>query len=361
MTVFNSTNQTLTLGTQTCLAGQFCIFNPPLNQMSATVQSPTAPFPLTLSANSPVGFEMHFDVNASVQGNLTVSPTITVKQVIPPTATSPISSFHVVGRITSVSSPNFMIQAGFGGLSASIATNSTTTYSFPTCAADNFSCLVDGQVVDVGVNLIPGGTFTASSVRLLEQPNVPSLQGVVVSVNAAANSFNMILMDLQESFTSVVPGLLVTVQTNSSTTFSVDSGGFTIPAGLAFTNLAGIVAGQTVEIHPLATPVVTPGPTAFPLITLSTDSVTLEPTQIAGVVGTVNASGVPPSFTLLQLSPVLTHSSISLIDVDVVSGTVFIDVTGLGNVNPGDRVFVGGLLFNTTGAPTLVAERVRDN
>jgi hypothetical protein len=168
-------------------------------------------------------------------------------------------------------------------------------------------------------------------------------------------------MDMQESFTSVIPGLLITVQTNSSTNFSVDSGGVTIPAGLAFTNFAGIVAGQTVEIHPTATPVVTPGPTALPLITLSTDSVTLEPTQIAGVVGTVNASGNPQSFTLLQLSPILTHSSISLIDVDVVSGTVFIDVTGLGSVNPGDRVSVGGLLFNTTGAPTIVAERVRDN
>jgi hypothetical protein len=361
MTIFNNTNQTLTLGTQSCAANQFCVLNPPLNQMSATVQSPTAPFPVTLSANSPVGFEMHFDVNASVQGNLTVSPTITVKQVIPPTATSPISNFHVVGRITSVSTPNFMIQAGFGGLAASIETNSSTTYSFPACAADNFSCLSDGQVVDVGVNLIPGGTFVATSVRFLEQPNVPSLQGIVVSVNAAANSFNMILMDMQESFTSVVPGLLITVQTNSSTTFSVDSGGVTIPSNLSFTNLAGIVAGQTVEIHPLATPVVTPSPTALPLITVSTDSVTLEPSQVAGVVGTVNASGAPPNFTLLQLSPLLTHSNISLIDVDVVSGTAFIDVTGLGSVNPGDRVFVGGLLFNTTGAPTLVAERVRDN
>jgi hypothetical protein len=75
----------------------------------------------------------------------------------------------------------------------------------------------------------------------------------------------------------------------------------------------------------------------------------------------VNSSGNPAGFTLLQLSPILTHSNISLIDVDTVTGTVFIDVTGLGGINSGDRVFVGGLLFNTTGAPTLVAERVRDN
>jgi hypothetical protein len=361
MTIFNNTNQTLTLGAQSCAAGQFCVFNPPLNQTSATVQAPTAPFPVTLSANSPLGFEMHFDVNASVQGDLTISPKITLKKVIPATPTSPVSQFHIIGRITSVTNPSFMIQSGFGGLTASIATTATTAYNFPACAADNFSCLVDGQVVEVGVSLIPGGTFTASSVRLLEQQNLPSLQGIVVHVNAAQNQFDMILQDLQESFPSVLPGLLISVQTNNSTTFSVNTDGVTIPAGLTFTGASGLVAGQRVEIHPLATPVVTPGPTALPLINVSADSVTLESSQVAGVVGTVNASGNPAGFTLLQLSPILAHSNISLIDVDTVTGTVFVDITGLGDMHSGDKVFVGGLLFNTTGAPTLVAERVRDN
>lgn len=361
MTIFNNTNQTLTLGTQSCAANQFYVFNPPLNQSSATVRAPTAPFPVTLSANSPLGFEMHFDVNASVQGDLTISPKITLKQVVPATATTPIGQFHIVGRVTSVISPSFIIQVGFGGLTAPVTTNSSTQYNFPTCATDNFSCLVDGQVVEVGVNLIPGGTLTAVTVRLLEQQNLPSLQGVIVHVNAAQNQFDMVLMDLQETFASVNPGLLITVQTNSSMTFSVDSDGVTVPAGLTFTNSASLVAGQTVEIHPLATPVVAPGPTALPLINVSTDSVTLESSQVAGIVGTVNPSGTPPSFTLLSLSPVLAHSSISLIDVDVLTGTVFVDVTGLGGVKAGDKVFVGGLLFNTTGAPTLVAERVRHN
>jgi hypothetical protein len=361
MTIFNNTNQTLTLGAQSCAADQFCVFNPPLNQTSATVQAPTAPFPVMLTANSPLGFEMHFDVNASVQGDLTISPKIKLRQVIPATPTSPVSQFHIVGRITSVTNPSFMIQAGFGGLTASISTSATTDYNFPTCAADNFSCLVDGQVVDAGVNLIPGGTLTAFNVRLLEPQNVPSLQGIIVHVNAAQNQFDMILQDLQETFPSVLPGLLISVQTNNSTSFSVNTDGVTIPAGLTFTGVSGLMAGQRVEIHPLATPVVAPGATALPLIAVSTDSVTLERSQVAGVVGTVNSSGNPAGFTLLQLSPILTHSNISLIDVDTVTGTVFIDVTGLGGINSGDRVFVGGLLFNTTGAPTLVAERVRDN
>ncbi len=132
-----------------------------------------------------------------------------------------------------------------------------------------------------------------------------------------------------------MPGLLVTVQTSSSTTFGVDSDGVTIPPTLTFTNSAGLVVGQTVEIHPTAAPVFVPGPTTMPIITVSADSVTLEPTQIAGVVGTVNATGTPPNFTLMQLSPVLAHANVSLIDVDTTTDTVFIDVSGIGAVHAG--------------------------
>ncbi len=360
MTVLNNSTQTLTVGAQTCVAGQICIFNPPLNQATASVASPIAPFPVTLSANSPLGFEMHFDVNASVQGNLSVSPQITLIQVTPPTPTSPIEQFHLIGRVSGISSPDFTIQTGFGNLSAVIATNSNTTYNFEqVCPADAFSCLADGQVVRVEVNLIPGGTLVAAHVRLLEAVNLPSLQGIVVRVNAAQNQFDMVLQDLQETFTGVIPGLIVTVQTNSSTTFSVDSDGVTIPAGLSFTGIAGLLPGQTVEIHPAATPVVTPGPTALPLINLPADSVSLEPSEISGFIGTINGGGNPPDFTLIALSPLFTHASVSLILVDIVPDTQFINVIGLSGLSSGNAVSVGGLLFNSPATPTIVARRVR--
>jgi hypothetical protein len=361
MTIFNNTSQTLTMGAQSCAPSQFCVFNPTLDQSSATVTAPTAPFPVTLSASSPVGFEMHFDVNASIQGDLTVSPMITLKQIIPPTATTPIDQFHIVGRVSSVSSPDFTLQTGFGGLSLSAVTNSSTTYAFgPTCGANDFACLMDGQVVRVDLNLLPGGTLVATHVRLLEQQNFNSLQGLVISVNAAQNSFNMILLDLQESFTSVLPGLVVTVQTNGSTTFSVDSDGITVPAGLTFTGISSFVPGQTVEIHPMATPVVTPGPAVLPLINVSTDSVTLESTDLSGIIGSMDAGGNPLNFTLISLSPFFGHASVSLIQVDTVTAdTQYINVSGLSGLGAGDNVSVGGLLFNTAINPTIAAERIR--
>jgi hypothetical protein len=263
MTVLNNTGHTLTVGSQSCLADQVCIFNPILDQTTASVAAPIAPFPVTLSANSPLGFEMHFDVNASVQGDLSVSPKITLKQVIPPNATTPVGQFHLVGRVAAVSSPTFTIQTGFGNLSAMITTDGNTAYDFgPACAAENFSCVSAGQVVGVAINVLPNGTLDATRVRLLEQQNRPAVEGIVIRVNAAQNTFDVILQDLQENFASVNFGMLATVHVDSSTVFQIDSDGITLPGGLTFTGTQSLVAGQTVEIHPSASPVVTPGSSA---------------------------------------------------------------------------------------------------
>jgi hypothetical protein len=363
MTIYNNSGSTLTVGSQSCNNNQFCIINPSLNAMSATVAAPTSPFPLTLSSSSPVGFEMHFDVNTSVQGNLTVTPTISVKQIVPPVATTPISTFHLVGRVSSISSPDFTLQAGLGlgGLTANIETNSSTNYHFgQNCTADDFGCLMDGQVVDVKVGLFPGGTLIAENVHLLEQQNVPSLQGIVVNVNAADNEFTMLLLDLQENFTTAVtPGFLVNVQLSNSTTFSVNSDDVTVPSELTFSSAASLIDGQTVEIQPGATPVAAAGSTGtMPMFSVDANAITLEPTALIGVVGTVNAGATPPNFILTQLSPFFTHAGISTITVDSVSGTQYFNVSGLSGLTAGNTVGVGGLLFNNSGSATIVAEGV---
>jgi hypothetical protein len=360
MTVLNNTGHTLTVGPQSCLADQVCIFNPPLDQTTASVAAPTAPFPITLSATSPVGFEMHFDVNASVQGDLSISPKITLKQVIPPNATTPVGQFHVVGRVAAVSSPTFTIQTGFGNISAMLTTDANTAYDFGSaCAAENFSCITVGQVVGVAVNVLSNTTLEATRVKLLEQQNRPAVEGIVVRTNAAQNTFDVILQDLQENFTSVNFGMLATVHVDSSTTYEVDADGATLPGALTFTGIQSLVAGQTVEIHPSASPVVTPVPAAAPLISISADNVSLEASEVNGTVGTTNPGGTPPAFTMDPASPLFTHAGINLIQVDTLGATRFIDVSGVSGLTSGDRVSVGGLLFNTAGTPTMVAARVR--
>ena len=54
-----------------------------------------------------------------------------------------------------------------------------------------------------------------------------------------------------------------------------------------------------------------------------------------------------------------TANGITAIQVDVLSSTGFVnDSMGLAGLNTGDKVSVGGLLFNSGGTPTMVAERV---
>src|SRR5207247_5674454 len=68
MTILNQSVAALSLPNgQSCGIGQACEFAPKLNQSMVTVQAPTAPFPITLSANSPLALDLDFNVNTSIQ------------------------------------------------------------------------------------------------------------------------------------------------------------------------------------------------------------------------------------------------------------------------------------------------------
>jgi hypothetical protein len=59
-----------------CADNAVCQITPNFNPSSATVSS--TPFPLTVDANSIFGMKLDFNVNSSVQSDLSVAPTITV-------------------------------------------------------------------------------------------------------------------------------------------------------------------------------------------------------------------------------------------------------------------------------------------
>jgi hypothetical protein len=151
---------------------------------------------------------------------------------------------------------------------------------------------------------------------------------------------------------------MITVQPTPGAVFSIDSDQITIPAGLGFASIQDIVVGQNVEFHPVLPAMVAAG--TLPGLTLGADSIRLESSEVTGTVMAVNAQATPPNFTLTGLPTLFTKAGITQITVDVVSATEFENVSGLGGIQTGDTVSVGGLLFNTSGQPTDVAERVFD-
>jgi Domain of unknown function (DUF5666)/Domain of unknown function (DUF4382) len=361
MTIFNQTGSTLTVGSQSCATNQVCNLTPTLNQMTVTVQQPTAPFPLTLSASSPVAFLLHFDINNSVQNDLSITPSISLKQ-LPHVGAGEFEHFHVVGTVSAIASPDFTLQTAFGNQSLTIATDGNTQYSFGTsCQANDFTCIATGQLLKVKVSLMSGGTLLATSVELFSQQNIPSFQGVVTSTNASQNQFQVALFfmdDEEHQFGQMSPGFGLTIQPTASATFSIDSDGITVPSGLSFASIQDITVGQVIRFQP-SLPVM-PASGSMGQFTINASSLTLEPSEITGIVAAVNSSATPPNFTLGNLPPLFTNSSISQLEIEPVAGTEFDNVSGLSAINVNDSVSVAGLLFNTSAGPVVIAERVSE-
>ncbi len=358
--IFNESNQTLMVGAVACAPMAVCKLSPPLNQMSVTVQAPTAPFPVMLSAASPLALLLHFDVNASVQGDLSVTPMVNLTQLaIPPNAVG--EHTHIVGVVTAVSSPTFTVQSAYGGATSTITTDSNTKYRFgDSCAADNFSCIMAGQLLKVKINVMSDGTLEATDVKLLQNQGLPAFQGTIIAVNGALDQIQVVLAfaegpqadNSQTQEASAVPSL--TVQLSSSTTFTIDSDNLTLPSGVSFAGPMDLLVGQTVKFQPMLPITGTP-----PNLTVGANSVQLEPSQITATVSAVNAQAAPPNFLLGMLPSLFTGAGITQIQVDAVMGTVFDDVNGVGSLSPGQIVSVSALLFNTPMQPTGVAVEVK--
>ncbi len=155
LTILNQSNQPITMGTQTCLNGQVCEFKPSLNQSSVTVSS--APFPVTISTTNPIGLVVDFDLNSSIQNNLSVTPSVTLAAV----PAQPVNGSNsqgmeiedlegVDGQVKSVSSTGFTLLDSTSGQTFAISVDPNTRFQdFKQigCTANNFSCVQAGQIV----------------------------------------------------------------------------------------------------------------------------------------------------------------------------------------------------------------------
>jgi hypothetical protein len=380
MTILNRSGGPLTLGSQTCSNNQVCKLTPTLNSKTIAIQKPTAPFPLTLTANSPVGLLVHFDVNASVQGDLSVSPVVDLN-LLTPRPTGELNKTHVTGSVTAInaSAKSFTLQSGLGGTAVAatagsntteaatltISTDASTAFKFGDCEADNFSCLAAGQVVQAYVKLMPDGSLLAIQVNELEHVNQPSFDGTVTQVDTKNNQFQMAVKDAEWSREDdsqaqpVAVGAVLTVTVNPQATFSTDSEDVTNPdpTRLKFQSLSDMGVGQSIEIQPLL-PFVVTGVSPNVAITVSTNQVRLNQSQVTGKVTAINSGATPPTFTLGSLPPLFTNIGVSAIVVEPVAKTDFDDLSGLSGLSVGNTVSVGGLLFHTATNPTMLAQRV---
>jgi hypothetical protein len=236
----------------------------------------------------------------------------------------------------------------------SITTNNNTEFEFENCAANNFTCLQNNQVVEVGARLMPGGIFLARKIGFEDNAADDELDGVVFKIDDATH-FEMVVLDELRSVNNISVGNPVAV-TLSNPTFRVKADGLPVPSALqgAFegaVDTSQLLTGQTVQIR-LTAPA-NPGPP----IAVTADRVRLRMTQLTAK---VQGAPVPPNFTVGSLPSLFTGAGISSIHVQTSSSTNFVDVSGVGALADGDTTSLRGLLFkNGANPPELIAKKAR--
>ncbi len=345
-----------------CANNTVCQMTPSFNPSTATL---TSPFPIAVTADETFGIKLDFNVNDSLQSDLSVNPMVSVVKVTQRRREDDQDDMEeaedVDGQVTGVGTNMFTLMNERSGQSFTISVDSNSVFEdFDSagCTANpqNFSCVAMGQIVEVDLNESGMGTMLAKRVKLEEQASEEVLKATITSVDSSTQ-FHAVVFNEEPTVSGVSEGSAVVVMILPNATFVASSeemgedGGFT-QTGLSFASAADLLVGQDVQIRPQ---MVT---SAGSVTTITTDRIHLRPSQITGQVGTINSDG---TFTLTGLSPLFTGAApaVTAIKVEPVLEMRFEDVSGLNGLAAGNTVSVRGLLFNTAGSPTLLANAIR--
>jgi hypothetical protein len=380
LVIFNQSDTSLG---STCAVGSVCQLTPTIDN-SATVSFSSSPFPVALSASTPLGLLIDFHLNTVIQSdlsvNLGVANGISVAE-LPPAPSHPQFG-SVTGEVESVSATNnqFTILTAWGRTFTVDTTSSTTFSDFPSsCTTPGIGCVADGQVVEVQVSgVASGGVLDASQVTFVQAAGTQTVEGTIIKIlplpTPAGENALQVVLHRNPSATSGVPlGGVATVTIDSKATWSVDNNGFTLPAGLAFTGISDVIAGQNVQLT------VEPGTlssTSGPnwggwgpprTVSFTTSTMELEPSQVTGMISALDTSA--ESFTLnFSLGPwfapwPMASANAPSFDVETTSATTYqgFNPESFDGLATQDSVSVSGWLFpaaSSGGSPQIAAQAV---
>jgi hypothetical protein len=350
----------------TCANNATCQLSPKFNPSTATVS--TAPFPITISQNSVVGVRLDFDVNASVQTDLSINPTVTLKQFTQRPDVDKDKEMDAVdeldGLVTALGTGQFTLANERTGQSSVITVDASTLFqdfdrAGCTASPADLTCVKLGQILSANLSTSGTGAMLAKRVEFEEDATKKALKGTITSVDSATQ-FHMVVFNEQPAIAGIVEGSPVIVSIQTGAVFQVghedldEHGGMNLP-GLSFASGADLLVGQDIQIRPGT--VSTSGTDT----TVTTALVRLWPSQISGTIGAINPSS--GTFTLTGLSPLFTGATPPITTIDVVTLSLMHlqDLSGLGSLKAGSVVSVKGLLFKTAGNPTLVTRTLRQH
>src|SRR5713226_6061637 len=338
-----------------CAVGAVCEIKP-----TGTLTS-TANFPgsgIVIMADSLAGIQV--DVNpdtilsATLGVDFNLAGAVSVQQLTMKPAGELDDLDDLRGAVQNLDTTNMKFTLHTSDGDFPITTDNNTEFDFEACAANNFTCLRNNQVVEVDVKLMAGGVFLAKEIEFEDDAEDDELEGIVFKIDDATH-FEMVVLDELRSVNNVSVGNPIVV-TLSNPSFRVKADGLTVPSGLqgAFegaTDTSQLLTGQSVEVR------LTGPATAGSPITVTANRVRLRMTQFTG---NVSGAPVPPNFNVGSLPALFVGARIIGIQVETSSNTDFQGVTGVIGLADGNTVSLKGLLFKNGGnPPVLIAKKVR--
>jgi len=339
-----------------CAAGAVCEIKP-TGTLTSTVNFPGSG--IVIVANSPTGIRV--DVNpdtilsATLGLDFSLAGAISVQQLSMNPAGELEDLDDLQGLIQNLDTTNKKFTLHTLGGDFPITTDNNTAFDFEVCAANNFTCLQNNQVVEVDAMLMAGGGFLAKKIEFEDEAEDDELEGLVFKIDDATH-FEMVVLDELRSVNNVNIGNPIVV-TLSNPQFQVNADDLPVPSTLqgvfeGAMDTSQLLPGQTVEIR-LTGPVNPGSPVA-----VTANRVRLRMTQFTA---NVKAGSVaPPNFSVDTLSALFTRAGISSIHVQTWSNTDFEGVSGVTALAEGNTVSLRGLLFNNGALPPeLIAKKVR--
>ena len=346
-----------------CAKNTVCQMTTNFNPSSATISS--APFPITVDMNSVIGIKLDFNVNSSLQNDLSANPAVTIARFTQRHDSDEEQEMEqldeVEGQVTAVGTNQFTLMNRRSGQSFMVNVDSTTKFEEferAGCTANpqDFTCIKMDQILQVKLSENGTGTMLARRVEFVEDASKQAIKGTITSVDSSTQ-FHMVIFKEEPAVNGISEGSPVVVTINPNATFQVgraelgEDGGFSF-LGFNFASSADLMVGQDVQVRPGTVT------SAGGVITIATDLVRLWPSQITGQVGSIDSGN--GTFTLTNLSPLFTGATppVTTIKVQMLSGMDFEDFPSQTSLAVGNTVSVKGLLFKTTGTPTLITRTV---
>jgi hypothetical protein len=358
LTILNQSGSSFTVGGVVCGTGTVCELKP---TVAGAITFSGSPFPVTIVANTPTGFLVDINlsniITSGASVDFTVANALTVTQLVPQQGQlRVIDDLHGIVAGKDAANNQFTLQTLRGNVTIKVDSNTQFEEfndSSTPCTANpqNFTCVANGQIVEVSAGLLTAGTLLAKKVELEDEANEEDAEGIIVAIGAGTppTQFDIAVVGESSSTSAIQLGNVIRVQLLSSASFNVGDTNLNF-GSLPFASALDLMIGQNVHLR-----VKTFAPGGTPPVA-TTDRVRLGRTRItAKVIGTPSAN----KFNITGLPSLFTANGITQIEVRTFSGTTFEGVSGVSALLPGDMVSVRGLLFFNLGSPVIEVDKIR--